>query len=231
MRVHVFKHAPFEGIGHIQRLLSSWGNSVQHTCFYEPDPQLPALHDVDLLIVMGGPMSVNDEQKLPWLIAEKRFIRKTIDAGIPVLGICLGAQLIANALGAAVGSNDCAEIGWFPVESVDTPQHFDSFRMPSEITAMHWHGETFQIPKGAVRLARSEACANQAFQFGRRTIALQFHPEITKEIVEELLVDSGDELEPGPYVQSALELASAPEAAYAPGHRLIESILEYLVAS
>jgi GMP synthase-like glutamine amidotransferase len=231
MRVQVFKHVPFEGIGHIQRLLSSWGDNVQHTCFYEPDHQLPALHDVDLLIIMGGPMSVNDEQELPWLVSEKQFIREAIDAGIPILGICLGAQLIANALGAAVGSNSCSEIGWFPVEAVGTSQHSDNFRMPSEITAMHWHGETFQIPREAVRLARSEACANQAFQFGRRTIALQFHPEITKEIVEELLEHFGHELEPGPYMQSALELASAPETAYAPGHRLVESILGYLVAS
>ena len=129
-------------------------------------------------------MSVNDEDVLDWLRPEKQLVRDAVARGIPVLGVCLGGQLIASALGARVYPGAASEIGWFPVHGV--PDVAPSFQFPPEILAFHWHGETFDLPAGAVRLAGSAACENQAFQVGRNVIALQFHLETTPDNVEAL---------------------------------------------
>ncbi len=113
MKVHVLQHVPFEGLGSIDPWLASRGAEVAYTRFFQNDP-LPSPGSMDLLVVMGGPMSVNDEGELAWLAPEKRFVRDAVESGVPVLGICLGAQLIASALGACVYPNRVKEIGWFP---------------------------------------------------------------------------------------------------------------------
>jgi GMP synthase-like glutamine amidotransferase len=171
---------------------------VSYTRFFD-DPALPQLNGLDLVIAMGGPMSVNDESTLPWLLSEKRFIRSAVERGIPVLGVCLGAQLVASALGARVYRNAQKEIGWFSIEG--TPSTPNTFRFPEKCIAFHWHGETFSLPPGAVRLAKSVACENQAFQIAH-VIGLQFHLETTPESARALLDHCGDELVPGPYVQT-----------------------------
>ena len=117
MRVHCLQHVPFEGLGCIEPWLQSSGHAVTFTRFHE-SATLPELDHVDLLIVMGGPMSVNDEAEFPWLVQEKRFVRDAIHAGKSVLGVCLGAQLIAAAMGARVYQNHTREIGWLPVDAV-----------------------------------------------------------------------------------------------------------------
>jgi GMP synthase-like glutamine amidotransferase len=171
-------------------------------------------------------MSVNDEAALPWLRAEKRFIRAAVARGTPVLGVCLGSQLIASALGARVYPNAQKEIGWFPLEAVRAEG--EAFRFPERFPSFHWHGETFDLPPGAVHLARSAACANQAFQVGRRTLALQFHLEVTPEAVRAFINNSGDELKPGPYIQSAEEIASAANCLYDEINGLMGRVLNYL---
>jgi GMP synthase-like glutamine amidotransferase len=227
MNAHVFQHAPFESLAGIASWLAARKARVGYTRFFEK-AKLSSLNDLDLLIVMGGPMSVNDETELPWLRDEKQFIREAIRSGLPVLGVCLGSQLIASALGARVYRNAQKEIGWFPVEAV--PTDADVFHFPGGFQAFHWHGETFDLPPGAIRLARSAACANQAFQVGRRTLGLQFHLEVTPGAVRAFIDNGGGELRPAPYIQSAAALTAVPASAYIAINALMDRALNYLTA-
>ncbi len=144
MRAHYFQHVPFEGLGSIEPGLKKSGFEITGTRFFE-SAELPEINEIDLLIVMGGPMSVNDEDQFPWLAAEKKFINEAIHSGKPVLGICLGAQLIANALGARVYPNKVKEIGWFPIYGIAANDR-SCFSFPPKVDAFHWHGATFDLP-------------------------------------------------------------------------------------
>lgn len=228
MNVHVLQHAPFEGLAGIEPFLIARGAKIAATRFFE-NPALPPLEGLDLIVAMGGPMSVNDEAELPWLIDEKRFVREAVKRGIPVLGICLGAQLIASALGARVYHNAQKEIGWFPVETALRPVGGNQFVFPDKLNVFHWHGETYDLPTGAVHLARSSACKHQAFQVGRRTLALQFHLEVTPAAVQAFVENCGDELRPAPFIQTKPELLAAPPATYAEINAWMGRIIEYLV--
>jgi GMP synthase-like glutamine amidotransferase len=230
MRTHCFQHVPFEGLGSISAWLDAARASLTFTRFHE-DAAIPRLEDIDLLIVLGGPMSVNDASILPWLRQEREFIRAAIEAGKAVLGVCLGAQLIASALGARVYPNTAKEIGWFPVTSVSNPEGASVFAFPPRMTVFHWHGETFDLPPGAALLARSEACKHQAFQVGRRVIGLQFHLETTPEAARALAVQCRGELTPSRFVQSEREILSAPEGRYREVNAVMAKILDYVVRS
>jgi GMP synthase-like glutamine amidotransferase len=199
--------------------------TIRRTRFHRAE-SLPDPESVDFLIAMGGPMSVNDEERHPWLRQEKAFVRAAVSRGLPILGICLGAQLIASALGSRVYPSPAREIGWFPVEAV--PAGGDVFRFPDRVSAFHWHGETFDLPPGAVRLARSVGCENQAFQLGRNVIGLQFHLETTVESAERLIQHCRHELVRSTYVQTEEELRAAPAAAYDAINRLMARVLAYL---
>lgn len=226
MNVHVLQHAPFEGLGSIGAWLDQRRARIGWTRLFARDP-LPTPDGLDLLIVLGGPMSVNDEGRLPWLVPEKQALRDCIARGIPVLGVCLGAQLIASALGARVYRAPRPEIGWFPIEAVPAPE--GTFRLPPTCRVFHWHGETFDLPAGAVRLARSEACENQAFQFGRHVLALQFHLEMTRGGARAMVENCRDGLVPGPCVQAEEELRAVPVAGYAEANALMGDVLAYLL--
>ena len=176
MKAHILQHVPFEGPAYIGQWLMARGAQISHTRFWE-SAALPDPAAVDLLVVMGGPMSVNDEAEFAWLAAEKRFIAEVVALGRPVLGICLGAQLIASAHGARVFRNTEKEIGWFDVHACTGTE--DAFDFPPTTTVLHWHGETFELPPGARLLATSTACRHQAFQLGEHAIGLQFHLEMT----------------------------------------------------
>lgn len=225
MRVQVLQHVEFERLGSIERWLSERGATVRTVRLFEGDAALPT-QPVDLVIALGGPMSVNDEGTHPWLPAEKAYLRAAIGQGSAVLGICLGAQLIASALGSRVFPAGVKEIGWFPVEAVPAPP--EAFRFPERATVFHWHGETFDLPPGAVHLARSAACDNQAFQVGRKVMGLQFHLETTPESTDLMIQNCSDELVPGRFVQTADALRAAP-AAYAEINRLMAEVLGYVV--
>ncbi len=228
MKVQVLQHVPFEDIGSMRGWFATRGAELQYTRFFG-EPDLPSPDEPDLIVAMGGPMSVNDEEEFPWLRREKQFVREAIGRGVPVLGICLGAQLIASALGAGVYPNTQKEIGWFPIEGTAVPD--DRFRFPERSEVFHWHGETFDLPPGAVRLARSAVCENQAFQIGERVIGLQFHLETTPESADSIITNCRDELVAGaPYIQSEAELRNTPVAAYNAVNRLMEQVLAYLIA-
>ena len=227
MRVRVFQHVSFEGLGALEPAFRKRGCEIAATRFFADDP-LPAPADVDFLVAMGGPMSVNDEAALPWLAPEKEFIRRHVAAGKPFLGICLGAQLLASALGARVFPNRDKEIGWFPIDGLPVRDPA-VFRFPATAEVFHWHGETFDLPPGAVHLARSQACENQAFRVGA-AIGLQFHLETTPATARALVEHARAEIIPGPFVQTEAEiLAEAPER-YAALHRLQDDLLAHLLA-
>ena len=222
MFVQVFQHVPFEGLGALEPALRRVGCDIGHTRFFA-DARLPDPARIDALIVMGGPMSANDETTLPWLAAEKDFIRRFHASGKPLLGICLGAQLLASALGARVFPNQEKEIGWHPISGLP---HSDrsAFCFFNSAEVFHWHGETFDLPSGAIHLARSRACANQAYQIGA-SIGLQFHLETTPATAHALVQHSRSELVPGPFVQTEADILSAPPTKYAALHRLLDALL------
>ncbi len=180
--VLAFRHVPFEGVGRIGPLLAERGMAVEYADLYRPDAPLPDISQAAALIFLGGPMSANDPY--PYLQHEIGFIRAAVDRSQPVLGICLGAQLLARALGAPVYPSPAKEIGWFDIHPTAEAAGDPLFSVlePTE-TVFHWHGETFDLPPGASRLAYSAACPNQAFRAGRTVYGLQFHLEITPEMI------------------------------------------------
>jgi len=220
------QHVRFEGLGCIEPWLRAEGYDITNTRFFET-AIFPDQNDIDLLIVMGGPMSVNNEAEFPWLVEEKQFIRSCIEEENSVLGICLGAQLIASSMGARVYPSHEKEIGWFPVEGIPSINS-QTFCFSASQKVFHWHGETFDLPSGAYSLARSDGCENQAFQLGRSVIGLQFHLETTPETAREIVSHCREELTPSKYVQSEREiLAAAPEIYLAINNLMVE-VLSFL---
>lgn len=206
MRIHYFQHVPFEGLGNIEDWIKSKGHELSSTSFFNNEAP-PKIGDIDWLIIMGGPMGAYEENLYPWLTTEKRFISQAINKGVRVLGICLGAQLIAAALGAKVYPNARKEIGWFPINLIENSIKSALLRrLPAEILAFHWHGDTFDLPAGAKHLAESAACKNQAFSYANQVLALQFHLDLKRENIEQLIKNCGNELIASPYIQTAKQM-------------------------
>jgi GMP synthase-like glutamine amidotransferase len=226
MFAHYLQHVPFEGLGSIESWLRIAGYYISNTRFFE-STELPDIDEIDLLVVMGGPMSVNDELQFPWLVLEKKFILDVIKSGKPVLGICLGAQLIANAMGAKVYPNPFKEIGWLPVQGVMS-DNASIFRFPPSLDVFHWHGETFDLPKGATLIARSEGCENQVFQIGSAAIGLQFHLETTPESARNIVFNCRNELIPSKYVQMEEDILSVTSVRYNIINHQMDNILSFL---
>lgn len=206
MRIHAFHHVSFEGLGCIEDWITENNHSLNTSNFYKND-KLPDISSFDFLIVMGGPMSVYEEDKYPWLKKEKEFIRKAIDNNKIVLGICLGAQLIAESLDAKVNKNKFKEIGWFPINFTEKGNKKNLLNIiPENQTILHWHGDTFPIPNGAEHILKSEGCKNQAFIFNERVIGLQFHLELTERLVKALIRKSRKDLIKAEFVQTEDEI-------------------------
>lgn len=201
MKLHWLQHVPFEGLGYIQEWAADQGAEITCTRLFAGEP-LPATDQLEWLVVMGGPMGIYDHDDHPWLVTEKAFIQSAIEANKTILGICLGAQLIADILGAKVYPGPQKEIGWFAIQrSEDAPA-----LLPEEATVFHWHGDMFDLPDGAIRLADSAGCRNQGFIYNNRVIGLQFHMETTPESMEALIQNCGDELVDAPFIQSAEQM-------------------------
>jgi GMP synthase-like glutamine amidotransferase/predicted DCC family thiol-disulfide oxidoreductase YuxK len=213
LRLHVFQHVPFEGLGSLEPGFRAAGAAIAYTRFFAGEKP-PAPDAFDMLVVLGGPMGVYDEEAFPWLLEEKRALRAALDAGRPVLGLCLGAQLLSEVLGGTVTKNKHREIGWWPVEKLPgLGAHPLARCFPDAFTTFHWHGDTFSLPPGATALFRSEGCENQGFAWGDRVVGLQFHPEVTPEAIEAWVqasvAEGGGDLKPGPYVQAAGAMTGA----------------------
>ncbi len=206
MRLHVLQHVIFEGPGSIAGWVERHQYSMTTTKFYEAGWALPALDAFDGLVVMGGPMGVHDEAAYAWLAEEKAFLKACVDVGKRVVGICLGAQLLAQVLGAEVKPMAQKEIGWYPVFKM--PGFFDLlWDMPDTLPVLHWHGDCFSLPEGAEHMIRSEACEMQAFSWKRQVLGLQFHLEMRAEDVDTMLDYCGKELkEPAAGVQDRKSL-------------------------
>ena len=206
IRIHYLQHVPFEGPGCIESWALVRNHSLTSTRLYSGQ-RLPGVEELDWLVVLGGAMNVYEQDRYPWLAREKRFIGEALHGEKVVIGICLGAQLLACVLGAKVTRNPCVEIGWYPVEkATQASQSKLAGLLPDRFPAFHWHGDTFEIPRGAVHLARSHACENQAFTYGDRVAAFQFHLESTRESVEQLVHNCPEDLAEGPCIQSPAEM-------------------------
>ncbi|KFI22119.1 type 1 glutamine amidotransferase [Nitrosococcus oceani] len=208
MQIHYFQHVPFEKPANIEKWARAHHHLLSATQFYRGDP-LPDIKAIDWLVVIGGPMNVYEETTYPWLAQEKKFIEQAIKEDKVVIGICLGAQLIADVLGAKIFPNPYKEIGWFPVQFT-AEAHASSLLsfLPRELRVFHWHGDTFELPSGAIRLARNEACHNQGFIYNKKVLALQFHLEVRLENVQQIIAHCGNELIEDRYIQKPEEMLS-----------------------
>jgi GMP synthase-like glutamine amidotransferase len=212
LQIHCLQHVPFESPEHIAVWAGNKGHKLTITLMYEADQRLPEHDDYDMLVVLGGPMGVYDEGTIPWLSIEKQYINQAIHAGKLMLGICLGAQLIAEQIGGVVEKNAWSEIGWFPVELTDAAQDSVFFQVfPQQFTPFHWHGDTFRLPPEAKTLAFSSGCGNQAFEYNGHVVGLQFHLESSEASIRTIIEHSEDEMEPGKYVQTPAEMLGRPE--------------------
>ena len=236
LKVHYFQHIAGEGFGSCYDYLKAHQAQITATEFFALPVELPLeiealpqVEDVDLLIIMGGSMSVNDEANYPWLKIEKRWLRRYLALGKPAIGLCLGGQLIANALGAAVSKNAIQELGWTTVRKVQhVPQ--DCFALPEYFNVMQWHSETFEIPKGAIHLAENDVCRNQMYQIGKNVLGFQFHPEITPETLS-LFLENDEELAlfSGTHVQTESELKRSAKMQFLQGNQLLNQAIEYVM--
>jgi len=193
MGILIIKNEECEGPGLLGEWLEENGFSCNTVSAFRE--KLPPIDGFDALVILGGPMGVYEKDRYPFLASEIRLIQSAIRKETPIMGICLGGQLLAHALGAIVEKNKVKEIGHFPIALTPEGKKSPFFRgFPSPFTAFQWHGDTFTIPDGALHLASSELCANQAFSFGGFALGLQFHLEADKEMAEEWSLEYDEEL-------------------------------------
>ncbi|MCF6268691.1 MAG: type 1 glutamine amidotransferase [Melioribacteraceae bacterium] len=227
MKIHYLQHVEYESPG----LILDWAKRKNHQISltkFHLNESLPNNIDFDFLIVMGGPMSIYDIANHPYLAEEKIFIKSAIDKGKSILGICLGAQLIADVLGAEVKPNREKEIGWFPIETVENIGDYELNNiLNTDKPVFHWHGDTFEIPQGAKRLAKSDACKNQAFVYNKNVFALQYHLEMTESTLKMLIENCRGELIDAPFIQTEQEMITA-ESNFNFSKNRLYSLLDYI---
>jgi len=209
MKLHALRHEVFEGIGSIGDWADANGVEVGETMLCDGDA-LPDLEEFDVLLVMGGSMGVDDIDEHPWLEEEKVFIESAIDDGKFIIGICLGAQLVASVLGARVYPAGQKEIGWLSVKIEDGARQSELFpELPESLTVFQWHGDVFDLPEGTECVALSEACPQQGFILDDRVIGLQFHLEMTPAGVADLIENCDAALEASEFVQDEATIKAA----------------------
>lgn len=206
LNIHAFMHVPYEGLGCMEQWILEKKHNLTYTKFYDKD-KLPALSEIDWLIVMGGPMGVYDEAKYAWLSEEKLFIKQAIESGKTVLGICLGSQLIAEVLGAKVYPNKQKEIGWFDLQVTEEGKSQSLLNdFENSFPVFHWHGDTFDLPAGSINLFQSAVTKHQGFLIQEKVLGLQFHFEVTAKTLSEMVENGMTELIESETVQSASDI-------------------------
>jgi GMP synthase-like glutamine amidotransferase len=227
MRIHSLQHVAFEDIGSMTRDFQRRGYSLSSTHWYLGD-DAPNLDSFDALIVMGGPMGIYDEAIYPWLAQEKQLIKAAIAANKIVLGICLGAQLIADALGAKVTRNHHKEIGWLPLYAHQSAiQHPLAQLLATPTAVFHWHGDTFALPPQATALAYSEACAQQAFCYGDKVYGFQFHLETTPASAQALIHHCGADIDGSRYTQGAEQILANTQG-FSDINLIMSRVIDYI---
>ena len=232
--VLVFQHDPFEDLGFFAEVLEKQKTPYRIIRLFHGEMPAESWDRIQALIILGGPMTCHEEEQFPFLRWEKRLIRAAIDEGIAVLGVCLGAQLIVNTLGTAVYPGRVKEIGWSPI-SITPHGQVDSLLgyLPENATVFQWHGDGFDLPAGAVRLAASVNYANQAFRMGKNVYGLQFHLEVTPQMIERWIGERSKDLAQAPYILPEKILADTQS--YAPalkyyGERFLSEFIRRAVS-
>jgi GMP synthase (glutamine-hydrolysing) len=227
MKISILQHAAYEGPGEIAVWAGQRGHEVAIHHLYDGGP-FPDLDSFELLVVMGGEMNIYQYRDWPWLKPERELIAAALSAGKRVVGICLGAQLIADALGARVVQNPVYEIGWLPVTWTDEAR--SAFpEVPAASTVLHWHGDTFALPPGATRLATSEGCAEQGYLIAKKCLGLQFHLEVDPELVLQF-VDGQGHWPSGPFAQRPETIIEAAAAHSEKNRLLLHGMLDRFCA-
>jgi GMP synthase-like glutamine amidotransferase len=228
MKIHCLQHTANHGHTYLPEWAASHGH--QWVSSIVPETGLPDPAQVDCLVVLGGPMSAWDEATHPWLRREKRFLQDFVAGGKPLLGVCLGAQLLAEVLGARTFPGRHKEIGWFRAEAPpESRRTWLGAVLPERFETFFWHGDSFEIPPGAVRIASSQAFPNQGFVY-RQVLALQFHLEVKPEWVRFLARRDAHELIGQGFVQDAETVLGKPEALYRENNRLLDRLLQRWLA-
>lgn len=208
MRIHIVQHLENENAGCILQWAQKRSHQLSCTYLFQQHFEFPAADDLDMLIILGGTMGAYEEEKFPWLSTEKNFIRQVIAANRIVLGICLGSQILAEVLGSRVYPHSKKEIGFFPVYKTEAAIHEDAIAgMPASWTVFHWHGDTFDLPPGAVHLFFSDACSQQGFKKGK-CFGFQFHGEVNDELLHSMIVHERNELIKSDHVQTEAGILS-----------------------
>jgi GMP synthase-like glutamine amidotransferase len=230
MRIACLQHVEYETPDEIGTWAASRGHSI--TPVFPLFERFPALDDLDMLVVLGGPMGAYEDARYPWLSAEKRFIREAVDAEKLVFGVCLGAQLVAVALGGGAHPHEVREVGWFPARLTDAGRHSRVLSvLPDELAVGLWHGDTYDLPAGFETAATTDACANQAFETaGGRVVGVQFHLEWTQDTLQGLVERHSDWLtQGGPFVQSEAQFLH-PGPALERGAAALDDVLDAMEA-
>jgi GMP synthase (glutamine-hydrolysing) len=211
--------------------IADWASENNHTTSYTKvfeDGGFPPTDSFDMLVIMGGIMGVYEEDEYHWMAAEKSCIKKSIEAKKKVLGICLGSQFIAEALGSKVFPHTVKEIGWLPVEKVMS--HPLTKKLPQTFTTFHWHGDTFTLPENAVHLFKTEACSQQGFVYNDHVAGLQFHMEVKEDLLNGMTEHERAELIKNDFVQTEDEIKNLMQQYISNQKKMMYDILDAFVA-
>lgn len=225
MKVNILKHVEFEGPGYFLDIFEDMDFDIKVHELYNGDK--PWEYDSDLILIMGGPMNIQDEQNYPFLKKEKEYIAKSIQSGKKIIGICLGAQLIADVLGAKVNRGEYKEIGWFTLKKkANEIMRF----LPEYATVFHWHSDSFELPNEASNIFSTDVTQNQAFIYKDNVLALQFHLEMDEPIIRNLLRNCKNELDDSKYVMSENEILKGLEKYSYSNKKMLKNMMRNFIS-